>query len=97
MIDGHCESRDSVGVYKNVGKDLHLADFRLTEGFVTSSPTCLSRTARLQRQQQMKIRRTAGLIVGHVGHLKDTKATEGGKGHGSRRFSRTGLSVTARL
>ena len=81
------------------GKELVPGDFRLTEDFVTfhSSPTCLSGTARLQRQQQMEIRRTAGLIVGHFGQLEVTKATERGKGLGSRQFSRTCLSVTTRL
>ena len=54
-----------------------------SEGFVTfhSGPTCWSWTARLQRQLQTIIRRTAGFTVGHVGHF-----TERGKGPGSRWF-----------
>ena len=73
---------------QNVGKDLVLIDYRLTaENFVAfhGSPTYLSGTTRLQRQQQQtKFRRTAGLIVGHVGHLEVTKATERRKGPGPR-------------
>ena len=44
------------------------------------SPTCLSVTARLQRQQQTKMRRTASLIVEHTSHFEVTKATKRMKG-----------------
>ena len=63
---------------QNIGKDMVLGQYRLTEDFVTfhGSPTCLSVADRLQRKQQTKIRRTAGLIDGHVGHLEVMKATD---------------------